>query len=88
MSPHGCKNFWWEFFRIFKRNFKFFNFENYFLEPHTYINSAAVCSNAYRSEFEEVKNSYTNNVRDSQDALARFAAKMEKKLRNEDGTIE
>ena len=77
--------------RIISKNF-FSNFDlkftDFFLEPHTYINSAAVCSNAYKSEFEEVKNTYTNNVRDSQDALARFAAKMEKKLRNEDGTIE
>ena len=61
-----------------------------FPEPHTYIQSSAICPNAYRSNFEEVKNSFTHNVRQTQDALAKFAAKMERKLRgnSDDGTIE
>jgi len=56
-------------------------------EPHTYINSSAVCRNAIRTEFEEVKEAAVDNVRDSQSALAKFSAKMELKLRGADGTI-
>lgn len=56
-------------------------------EPHTYITSAAVCRNAIRTEFEEVKQAAVDNVRDSQAALAKFSAKMEFKLRGGDGTI-
>ena len=52
------------------------------------MQSSAVCQNAYKTDFEEVKNSFTQNVRQTQDALAKFAAKMERKLRNDDGTIE
>ena len=52
------------------------------------MQSSAVCQNAYKTDFEEVKNSFTQNVRQTQDALTKFAAKMERKLRNDDGTIE
>jgi hypothetical protein len=56
-------------------------------EPHTYITSAAICRNAIRTDFEEVKESAVQNFRDSQVALAKFSAKMEYKLRGADGTI-
>ena len=48
----------------------------------------AECNNAYRTDFEEVKLNFTTNVRYTQEALARFAGKMEKKLRPDDGTVE
>ena len=57
-------------------------------EPHTYISTPAVCSNAYKTDFEEVKQSYTTNVRHTQEALAKFAAKMQIKLRPDEGTVE
>jgi len=57
-------------------------------EPHTYISTPAECANAYKNEFEDVKINYTANVRHTQEALARFAAKMEKKLRPDEGTVE
>ena len=56
-------------------------------EPHTYITSAAVCRNALKTEFEEVKEAAVDNVRDSQAALAKFSAKMKYKLRGSEGTI-
>jgi len=56
-------------------------------EPHTYITSPAICRNAIRSEFDEVKQIAVDNIRDSQSALAKFSAKMETKLHGNEGTI-
>ena len=56
-------------------------------EPHTYITSAAVCRNALKTEFEEVKEAAVDNVRDSQAALAKFSAKRRYKEEGITGTI-